>query len=75
MTNASEIYAHSVSRLSSSERLRLAALILNDLAQTPPPAPPHSALELLESLPSGGLFQTSADADRYLREERDSWER
>ncbi len=32
-------------------------------------------LDVLKSLPSGPmLFPTPEDADRYLREERDSWE-
>ena len=75
MTNAQQIYAQAVSRLPSAERLQLAALILNELAQATPPKPAMSALELLDSLPPGGLFKTSAEVDAYLREERDSWER
>lgn len=37
----------------------------------------RSMLELLEALPPGGprLFKTPQDADRYLQEERDSWDR
>jgi len=35
----------------------------------------RSMLELIESLPSGPLlFQTPQDANRHLREERDSWD-
>lgn len=75
MTNTHQIYTQTVSRLPSAERLRLAALIRNDLAQATPPKPARSALELLDSLPPGGLFQTPAEVDQYLREERDSWER
>jgi hypothetical protein len=75
MTNATEIYAQSISRWPTAERLRLAALIINGLMQSAPPAPRRSALELLESLPPGGLFKISAEVDRYLQEERDSWER
>ncbi len=33
-----------------------------------------SAFELLESLPEKLLFQTPDEVDRYLREERESWE-
>lgn len=41
-----------------------------------PPAPTRRfALDLLESLPGQRLFKTSEEADRYLQEERDSWER
>ena len=44
------------------------------------PEPPQkkaiSMLEFLESLPPGPLlFQTPEEADRYIKEERDSWER
>jgi hypothetical protein len=40
-------------------------------------APPHvSMLEFLKSLPPGPLlFKTPAEANRFLQEERDSWER
>jgi predicted DNA-binding antitoxin AbrB/MazE fold protein len=34
-----------------------------------------AALELLDALPGARLFKTSAEADRYLDKERDSWER
>lgn len=35
----------------------------------------RSAIEVLEETPGQRLFKTSAEADRYLQEERDSWER
>ncbi len=35
----------------------------------------QSAIDLLETMPAQRLFKTSADTDRYLQEERDSWER
>ena len=76
MTNAQEIYAHSIRSWPTSERLRLAALILSEITAVPPhQKTPGSALALLESFPPGGMFPTPADADRYLREERDAWER
>jgi len=75
MQNAQEIYA-TIRHLPLSERLRLAALILDDLAQAAESAPVRRpALDLLDELPGGCLFQTSAEADEYLREERDSWNR
>ena len=41
-----------------------------------PPSPMRrSAIDLLEELPGQRLFKTSEEADRYLQEERDSWER
>lgn len=76
MQSANEIYAHTVSRLPLSERLRLAALILNELAHEQEIAlPPRSALDLLDDLHGATLFKTSVEADEYLLEERDAWER
>lgn len=69
-----EIYHGAVSGLSSEERLELAALILRDLVATGyAPGGRLSAVELINSFPSGRGFKTSAEADRYLRGERDSW--
>lgn len=78
MPNAQEIYQQAISLLSSEERLRLAALILSDLAAAA--AEGHEARErvsvvrLVRSLPAERGFRTSAEADEYLREERESWE-
>jgi hypothetical protein len=45
------------------------------LPATPSP-PRRSMLEFLATLPPGPLlFQTPEDANRYVQEERDSWER
>ena len=35
----------------------------------------ESALDLLDALPGRRLFKTPTEADEYLREERDSWDR
>ncbi len=85
MQNAQEIYTMTVSHLPSSEQLLLASLILEGITQTqrePEPTPElspkparRSMLDLLEDWPGGQLFKTSAEADAYLREERDSWDR
>ena len=76
MQDAKEIYENEVSRLPSSERLRLAAIILNELARDPESSAmtPHAALELLEAMPGSRLFKSSAEADEYLSKERDSWD-
>jgi len=34
----------------------------------------RTVLEVLDSLPGHPLFETPQDADRYLCEERDSWD-
>jgi hypothetical protein len=75
MQEAEELYSKTVSRLSPSERLRLASLILEGLGQHKEKAG-RSVLDLLDDLPEGGrLLKTPAEADAYLREERDSWDR
>lgn len=39
------------------------------------PVGQQSAIDLLDKMPGHRLFKTSEEADRYLQEERDSWER
>jgi len=38
------------------------------------PAAGASMLELLETMSSPGVFRSSSDADKYLQDERDSWD-
>ena len=76
MQNAREIYQNTVSQLPSEERLQLAALILSDLARTNANGDSKlSIVEFIRSLPAGRGFHTSAEADEFLRQERDSWDR
>jgi hypothetical protein len=76
MTEVQEIYTNSIRHLPSGEKLRLAVLILNDLAEMEDSASQRRyALEILEGLPGGQLFKTSVEADAYLREEREAWDR
>lgn len=75
MPNAQEIYRQAISLLPAEERLRLAALILSDLAAASQEARERvSVIELVRSLPANRGFRTSAEADEYLREERESWD-
>jgi hypothetical protein len=75
MQDAEELYTKTVSRLAPNERLRLASLILDGLAQEKEKVG-RSVLDLLDTLPANGrLLKTPAEADAYLREERDSWDR
>ncbi|MEW6210245.1 MAG: hypothetical protein AB1631_17900 [Acidobacteriota bacterium] len=39
------------------------------------PTTQQSAIDLLDKMPGHRLFKTSEEADLYLQEERDSWER
>ncbi len=76
MQSAQEIYLQAVSSLSAEERLKLATLILQGLAATDSKSAAHlSTVELIKSFQPGRGCQTSAEADEYLRRERDSWER
>jgi hypothetical protein len=79
MQNVQEIYDSTISRLPSEAQIRLASLILEKVveAQCAPKAKPvrRSVLDILKDWPGQRLFKTSAEADAYLREERDSWER
>ena len=40
-----------------------------------PNAKGQSVLEIIESLKGHRLFQTPEDVDKYLQQERDSWDR
>ncbi len=71
MPNIQEIYQDTISRLPSEERLRLASLILNDLTAALPQEEKLSVTKLINSFPAGRGFKTSAEADEYLRRERD----
>jgi hypothetical protein len=78
MQNAQEIYNSSIRSWPYDEQLLLAALILDGVRQEIPrleKAPRQSMLDILDELPGGRIFKTSAEVDAYLREERDSWDR
>ena len=40
-----------------------------------PSAEHRTVLAMLQSTPAPGLFTDAAEVDRYLREERDQWDR
>lgn len=79
MESVQEVYSETVSHWSSDEQLQLASLILVGVtkakSQPNDEAKCTSMLEIINELPGGRLFKTSAEVDAYLREERDSWER
>ncbi|MGH9854000.1 MAG: hypothetical protein ACREBD_29495 [Blastocatellia bacterium] len=74
-----EIYDSTISHLPSDAQIQLASLILERVveAQCEPKtrAERRSVLDILKDWPGQRLFKTSAEADVYLREERDSWDR
>ena len=77
MESVQDIYQETVSRWSADEQLQLATMILEGVAKTKHPREPErtSMLAIINELPGGRLFKTSAEVDAYLREERDSWDR
>lgn len=79
MESVQEIYRETVSHWSSDEQLQLASMILNRLLEQPSKAEAKPTqrhmIDLLAEWEGQRLFKTSAEADAYLREERDSWDR
>ena len=83
MQIAQEVYVTTVKEWPTTEQLELATLILAGVSQqqknaelvTETKTKSRSVLDIIEDWPGQRLFQTSAEADAYLREERDSWDR
>jgi hypothetical protein len=78
MESVQEIYDSAISHLPSEAQIQLASLILEKVveAQSEPTRKSgrRSVLDVLKDWPGQRLFKTSAEADAYLREERDSWD-
>jgi len=72
-TRVDELYTHHIKPLSPAERLRLLAMIADDLAQasSDDEAHEHSLLEL-EGL--GEELRQGVDAQEYVRELRREWD-
>ena len=66
MQNAQDIYQQTIVRLPSSEKLRLATLILQDLSEGNDTINQTSALELLDNLPEVRVFDSAEEVDRHL---------
>ncbi len=74
MQNAQSIYQQDIIRLPNSEKLRLASLILQNLADENGTKKQTSALDLLENLPAARSFNSAFEVDEYLKSERESWD-
>jgi hypothetical protein len=72
MQNVETIYQQSVLPLPSSEKLRLATIILQSLSQ--PQLKSQSAFDLLQNLQNDKLFATTQEVDEHLKSERESWD-
>ena len=44
------------------------------LQKTPTSPPKYSAIDILTASPGPQLFQTPEEVDRYIQQERDSWD-
>lgn len=72
MPNAETIYQQSVRPLPSSEKLRLATIILQNLSQSETRS--QSAFDLLQTIKKQQVFATSGEVDEHLKAERESWD-
>jgi hypothetical protein len=76
-----ELYEQQIKPLPSEKRLRLLAMMAEDLAHGKDSDGSESEkLTIDEHLAranykGGALFKTAEEVDAYIREERDSWER
>ncbi len=76
MQNVQELYSTSISQMPASEKLKLAAMILTNLANVAPKSEQRQSVrQMVREMPAGRLFKTSTEADEYLEQERDSWDR
>ena len=73
MQDAQTIYQQTVLPLPSSEKLRLATIILQDLSGDSVKQS-QSALDLLQNLSNDRVFTSSEEVDEHLKAERESWD-
>ena len=72
MQDIQTIYRQTILPLPTSEKLRLATIILQDLSNGEKPS--ISALNLLQSLPDEKVFSSPQEAGEHLKAERESWD-
>lgn len=76
MQNVQELYSSAISQMPPSERLKLAAMILTNLTNGETKSEQRQSVrQMVREMPAGRLFKTSAEADEYLEQERNSWDR
>ncbi len=75
MQNVQELYTTSISQMPPGERLKLATMILTNLTNGETKSEQHQSIrQMVREMPAGRAFKTSAEADEYLEQERDSWD-
>jgi hypothetical protein len=72
MQSVETIYQQTVLPLPSSEKLRLATIILQRLSQ--PKSKTQSAFDLLQTIENDRVFATIQEVDQHLKAERESWD-
>ncbi len=72
MQNVETIYQQAVLPLPSSEKLRLATIILQSLSH--PQTKSQSAFDLLQNIQNERVFATNQEVEEHLKAERDSWD-
>lgn len=72
MQKVETIYQQSILPLPNGEKLRLAAIILQNLTNHEKSKKP--ALDLLRELPNTRVFSSLKDVDNHLKAERESWD-
>lgn len=72
MQDAQTIYQQTILPLPSSEKLRLATIILQSLTKSENKS--QSAFDLLQAIENTQAFQNSEDIDNHLKAERESWD-
>ncbi len=73
MPTVETIYKNTILPLPPNERLRLAKIIVEH-ESLQKSAEKRSVLDIIEDLNGERIFDDSGEVDKYLAEERDSWD-
>lgn len=74
MQTTQEIFQKEIIPLADEDKLEIASLILQNL-MSHKSRRANSAVDILSTIRGNAAFKTPQEADEYLREERNSWER
>ncbi len=74
MPSVETIYRDTILPLPPNERLRLAKIIVEHESSNKSQTEQLSVLDIIEGLNGERIFSDSAEVDKYLAEERDSWD-
>lgn len=72
MGNVQTIYQQTILPLPNSEKIRLAALILQNLSNSE--IKTQTAYDLLQNLPNNRVFSNAQEVENHLKSERESWD-